>query len=125
MTNYDKILIAVVALFSLTGMYLSKNSIKSSDSKYVYIEVDGSPYKEIVFDEDTEITTAIDSKHGHNELLIKDGKVKMIDADCNDQICVKESAISEVGEVNVCLPNRTLVEIRGVDLENEVDYISH
>lgn len=125
MTNYDRILIAVVVVLSLAGMYLSKNSLESGDSKYVYIEVDGKPYKEIVFDESTEITTVIDSKYGHNELMIKDGKVKMIDADCKDQICVKESAISEVGEINVCLPNRTLVEIKSADLESEIDYISH
>lgn len=125
MTNYDKILIAVVAVLSLAGIYSSKNSLESSDSKYVYIEVDGEEYKEIIFDESTDISMEIDSKYGHNELVVKDGKVKMTDADCNDQICVKEKPISEVGEINVCLPNRVLVEIRSADMESEIDYISH
>jgi hypothetical protein len=125
MTNYDKLLIVVVAIFSLAGIYIGKSQIDSSESKYVYIEVNGEKYREIVFDENTNMSTVIDTDYGYNEVLIKDGKVIMREADCRDQICVKESGISRVGEINVCLPNRVSVEIRGLESENEIDYISH
>lgn len=125
MTNYDKILIAVIVLLSLMGIYMGKNNLDSGGSKYVYIELDGEPFKEIVFDENTDLNTVIDSKYGHNEIRIKNGEVSMIDADCRDQICVEESGISKVGEINICLPNRVLVEIRGLAEDSEMDYMSH
>lgn len=125
MTNYDKILIVIVVLLSLAGIYKGKSQLDNSNSKYVYIEVNGEKYREIVFDENTDISTVIDTDYGHNEVLVKDGKVMMIESDCRDQICVEESGMSKVGEINVCLPNRVSVEIRGLENDSEIDYMSH
>ena len=58
-----------------------------------------------------------------NKVLIKDGKVRMEDADCPDQICVNHRAISRDGESIICLPNQTVVTIRGGE-EPEVDEIA-
>lgn len=46
----------------------------------------------------------------HNTVEIMDGKVRMLEADCPDQRCLKQGA----GDVLpiVCLPNRVVVEIR-------------
>ena len=49
--------------------------------------------------------------------------MRVIEADCPDQLDVKQGYISKVGEVIVCLPNRLVIEIKGVD-EGDVDYIS-
>ena len=54
---------------------------------------------------------------------IKDRKVRMEDADCPDQICVNHRAISRDGESIICLPNQTIVTIRGGE-EPEVDEIA-
>ena len=58
-----------------------------------------------------------------NKVLIKDRKVRMEDADCPDQICVNHRAISRDGESIICLPNQTIVTIRGGE-EPEVDEIA-
>ena len=47
----------------------------------------------------------------------------MEDADCPDQICVNHRAISRDGESIICLPNQTIVTIRGGE-EPEVDEIA-
>lgn len=124
MTKYDKILIVAVFLISLLGIYVGRNKLDSSGSKYVHIEIDGEVYKEIIFDEKTEMSLEIDSTYGYNNIVIDSGYVNMIQADCPDQICVVERKINRVGEMIICLPNRTLVEIRGVS-ESDTDYISH
>lgn len=55
-----------------------------------------------------------------NVVEIKDGKVSVIDADCNNRACVKSNAISKKGEQIVCLPHKLIVVIKGGS-EGELD----
>ena len=48
---------------------------------------------------------------GTNILTIKNGKAKMTDADCPDQLCVHQRAISRSKESIICLPNKIVVEV--------------
>ena len=43
---------------------------------------------------------------GTNILTIKNGKAKMTDADCPDQLCVHQKAASKNHESIICLPNK-------------------
>lgn len=52
------------------------------------------------------------SKGQENVIVIKNGKVSVTSADCPDQICVKQGAISEKGETIVCLPHKLVIEIQ-------------
>lgn len=52
---------------------------------------------------------------GTNKLIIKDGMADMIFADCPDQVCVKHEPISKAGESIICLPNRVVVTIEGLN----------
>lgn len=46
-----------------------------------------------------------------NVLVISDGKAWMRSADCPDQICVRQKAVSKKGETIICLPNKVVVEV--------------
>lgn len=48
---------------------------------------------------------------GSNYLVIQGGKADVTQASCPDQICVKQAAVSEIGEAIVCLPNQVIVAI--------------
>ena len=48
--------------------------------------------------------------NGTNVCEIKDGKVKMIEADCPDQLCVYMPEIGDDGGLIICLPNGVLIE---------------
>ncbi len=48
---------------------------------------------------------------GTNTLEIKDGRARMIKADCPDAICIKQGWVSRMGECITCLPNRVVVEV--------------
>lgn len=65
--------------------------------------------------EDREIR--IKDKNGKvtNVVCIKDGQVYMKEADCPDQICVKQGRKSKDGESITCLPNKVVVEVKGED----------
>ena len=65
-------------------------------------------------------TFEVDCDNGKNVVEIKDGKVSVIDADCNNRACVKSNAISKKGEQIVCLPHKLIVVIKGGS-EGELD----
>lgn len=77
--------------------------------------------------EETEYPLAIDreiqikgEKEHYNVIQIKEGQVKMSEADCQDQICVKHKAICKNGEMIICLPNEVVIQVEGGE-EKEVD----
>ena len=84
----------------------------------VAIKVDGVTEGTYVLTEDRRI----EINHGTNILEIKNGEASMIEADCPDQICVHEKAISADGESIICLPNKIVVEVES-DKESELDAV--
>ena len=70
-------------------------------------------------EQEIEIGTEQDGKNVHNTLRIQNGSADMIHADCPDQLCVNQRAISKVGETIVCLPHKIVVEVEG---ENKSDF---
>ena len=60
---------------------------------------------------------------GTNILAIKDGAAYLSDANCPDNLCVKQGKISKTGQVITCLPNKLTVSVYGAD-ENDVDLVS-
>lgn len=65
-------------------------------------------------------TFEVTSDEGKNVVEIKNGQVKVIDADCKNHACVKSKAISKKGEQIVCLPHKLIVVIKGGS-EGELD----
>lgn len=126
MTKADKYLIIVIIIISLGSLFYTKNSMGNTDRKYISIQVDGEEVKQIIFDKKlVGNTIPIETEFGYNLIEIGDEKVRVIDADCPDQLDVKQGYISKTGEVIVCLPNRLVIEIKGMEEDRDVDYISH
>lgn len=109
MKKADLIIIAVVAaavgilIFFLYGL-------NSNSGSYVQIEVDGKVTQVLPLDTDTEyeIETVND---GANTIEIKDGKAKMIYANCPDGICTNHKEINRNGESIICLPHKVVVTV--------------
>lgn len=49
---------------------------------------------------------------GTNLVKIKNGKVDVISADCENQVCVNHPQISKKGQQIVCLPNKIVITIK-------------
>lgn len=126
LTKGDKYLIISIIFISIVSLFYVKNSATNVDEKYVSIQVDGEEVKKVIFDKKIiGETIPIESEFGYNLIEIGDEKVRVIEADCQDQLDVKQGYISKTGEIIVCLPNRLVIEIKGIKEETEVDYISH
>ncbi len=59
---------------------------------------------------DTEITVH-DEDGGYNIIVVEAGAVKVSEADCPDQICVKQGAIDDDAVPIVCLPHKLVIEV--------------
>lgn len=46
-------------------------------------------------------------------VLIEKGRIRFLEADCPDQVCVKTGWLSKNGDMAVCLPNRAMIKIEG------------
>lgn len=79
----------------------------SRDPGYVTVKVDGVLEGTYLLDEDQ----VIEINHGTNILEIQDGKARMIEADCPDQLCVHQKAITAGDESIICLPNKVVAEV--------------
>lgn len=96
----------VVMFLTNTGIQI----LKLQESDKVVVSVDGEVYGTYPQYIDQEIKI-----NETNVLLIKDGKVDMIEANCPDKICVDHVEIFNTGETIVCLPNKVVVEIQEAD----------
>ena len=56
-------------------------------------------------------TIPIETSHGTNQLVIKNGKAHMEEADCPDGYCKKQGSIQKVNETIVCLPHKLVAEV--------------
>jgi len=50
---------------------------------------------------------------GHNTVLVEPGRISVSEADCPDQICVRQGAVSGGTVPIVCLPHKLMIEIVG------------
>ena len=64
------------------------------------------------------------SGSGTNTLVIKNNRSKMKEADCPDQLCVNQKAISKNNESIICLPNKVVVEVESSE-NSEFDAVSN
>ena len=97
--------VAVVVAVLLVVLY----GVNSNSGDYVQIEVDTKIVDVLPLDTDTEKNIKTDK--GTNKLVIKDGKAKMIEADCPDGICVNHKSINRSGESIICLPHKVVVTV--------------
>ena len=110
MKKKDWILIFVVLCVAASA-YLAHYFLRDTGKGEVIVEVNGKLTGTYSLNEDQEITI----NQGSNLLEIKNGKANMIEADCPDQLCVHQKAISRNRESIICLPNQVVVEVTATE----------
>lgn len=119
LTFADIVLFSLLLLFSFGSLAFIKSVLPGGNT--VIVEVDGEELYHLALDEATE--KQIESREGHAVLEIRDGKVRLAESNCPNQICVRQGWIDR--GVIVCLPNRIIVRVgtKGRD-GNKVDAVS-
>ena len=107
-------ILVIAFLGAIGGQILSVK-----EAERIQVSVDGQVFGVYSLHKDQEIKI-----NDTNYLIIKDGVADMIEADCPDQICVNQKAISKTGETIVCLPNKVIVDVKGVE-SGELDAVTN
>ncbi len=125
MTKGDKLLIVLVIILSFSSLLYIRYQALSTNEKYISVQVAGEEIKRIILDPKLiGHTIPIETQYGYNLIELGDNKVRVIEADCPDEIDVKQGYISGIGETIVCLPNKLVIEIKGIDENTEIDIIN-
>lgn len=120
----DIIIIAAVILAAVISgavVFYPKNNI--STNAIVKISIKGKIYKTLSLN--SVQTIDIKTDLGTNVVEINNGKVRIKESDCLNQICVKEGWIKKSGQSLVCLPHKVIVEIVSGKAESGPDSVSY
>ena len=124
MTKGDKITAVIIILIAL-ALFIGINATQINSGKnYASIQIDGKEVEKITLGQSSKKQYTYETEYGLNIIEVDNEKIHMHEADCDDQICVRQGYIENSGEMIVCLPNRFIVEIKN-DKGNEFDAINY
>jgi len=125
MKKWDVIIIISLIIISFipeTVVFIT--TYNKYNSFYVEVYSQGKLYKKLPLKKDAPtITLTVTNELGANVIEINKGRVKIIDADCLGNVCVKTHGITKPGEVIICLPHKLVVKIIG-EGKQETDEVS-
>ncbi len=118
----NDLLIVFAALILIALIYFMSNIFKySSKPMQVVVYSENEVVGTFSLYEDVEKTFV--NSYGENTVKIQNMAVSVVDADCDNRVCVNSGEISEIGETIVCLPHRFYVEIVG-EKDGEIDAVA-
>lgn len=112
----DFLIIVVLLIISFTPFYMLHNQEKADDQIIGIVKVNNREVKRLSLAKDQKWRYQKNGKI--NIVQIKSHKIRVIDANCKDQVCVKEGWKSESGDTIVCLPHKFLIELKN---KNQID----
>ena len=101
----DLILIFLLLLLAVLAFGIWYAAADTGD--WVEITVDGEVVREVPLSSQETIEIG-----GKNRIVIENGTVCVSQADCPDQLCVRQGTINRAGQSIICLPNRVSVTIK-------------
>ena len=116
------VLIAVIAAAAILGMILVHGNRHTGGA--VQVTQNGETVGLYPLDEDQ--TLRFDSDNGgYNIVVISGGTVRVSQASCPDQVCVRKGATDQTHDPIACLPNKLVVQVvGGGEQNNQLDGVS-
>jgi len=105
---------------SIAGIFISRDAL--SHGSDVILEIDGKPAYTLPLYANRLLS--VGGPYGNTLVEIQGGKVRVKEAHCRNQICVREGWISK--GVIVCLPNKLVIIVGGSkkDQQQGIDAIT-
>lgn len=116
----DFIIILIVAVVAVVALLWQNTA--SADGAVAEVTIDGETVLELSLSDVTE-PQEITLKNGIR-LKAEQHTICFLQSDCPDGLCVKVGALEKLGDVAACLPNKTVVSIRGGD-NGAVDILTY
>ncbi|ONI45824.1 hypothetical protein AN641_03245 [Candidatus Epulonipiscioides gigas] len=107
MKKIELIIIGLILLFSIIPSLLFGNN---SSKKIIEVKVGKNVIK--TFDINESIIYTIEVDDMKNTIQIENGSIKVIDANCNDKLCVHQKEAKKIGDTIICLPHKMQINIK-------------
>ena len=117
------ILVVLVTVSFIPNLIYSNVVSKNNKNLYATIKVNGKVHTTIDLPVAFEKRLSISTDHGNNTIVINGNEIKILDADCKDELCIRQGSISKVGKTLICLPNELIIEIKGDEYDSSDDLI--
>lgn len=117
-----KILIAIAAVIFAAGIIASVIIMNAPKKNNVQIKSGGKVLYTLDLSQEADHTFEIKTDSGSNTVEIKDGKIRVKDADCPDKTCVRMGWLDSAAMPIVCLPHDLVIAF--TDADGGVDAIS-
>lgn len=87
--------------------------------KTAEIYTDNKLIRTVSLDKDDEFI--VENGDNYNIVRIRNGKISVVEADCKNQICVKQGEIDNSLLPIVCVPNGLVIKVKNGDKTNDID----
>lgn len=117
-----KIIIIIAVLIFAVGIAGSIVVLNAPKKNTVIIKSDGKIMYTLDLSREPDRTFEIKTDRGENTVEIKDGKIRVLSADCPDKTCVRMGWLESSAMPIVCLPHKLVIEF--ADADDGVDAIT-
>lgn len=114
MKRGDKLVLIVLAsIFLISGLYVTWLNRTQGDRLTATVTSDGKQIREIdLASVDQPYQFRVDAPNGgYNIVAVERGRIRVLEADCPEQIDVRQGWISEPHQSLVCLPHRLVITL--------------
>jgi hypothetical protein len=115
MTRGDKLLVLLISLSAIMSAYVLLFNRSGNDSSHqAVISVGGLVVRTITLSRETPRQHfEINGKVGKTDIEVQGRRVRVLDAHCNNRICVRQGWIDKPGESVICMPGQVVISIQG------------
>lgn len=112
-TGFWIAIIGVILLCSLLPAFLLRGDGTGSTARVL---VDGEELRTIDLMSTAAETFTVEGEDGHRNVVdVEKGRIRVSEANCPDQVCVRQGWISDSATPIVCLPHGLVIEIVGTE----------
>ena len=123
LTKADKILIGILLVFSLIGVGLSILVFPLAADQVAEITIDGNLVKTMPLKEGYQQEFRVGTEEKYNIIKVENGNIRVVEANCPDQLCVRAGWISYMPQQIVCIPFRVVIKVVSAN-PSELDEIT-
>ncbi|MFZ3132979.1 MAG: NusG domain II-containing protein [Desulfosporosinus sp.] len=109
-------LVLIVCIVIIAGLILAWNTFSSSSSSddiTAVITQDGKVIKTIYLS-DVKNPEYVNINTGIKQVILAEkGRIRFLESECPDKICVKTGWLTRTGHKAVCMPSKTIITIVG------------
>ncbi len=111
LTRADKLLIGILLIAAVGGIGLNMAALSATGQQEAHIYKDGRVVQTIPLRPGYRQELRLGAAERYNLIMAEDGRIRVAEADCPDQLCVRTGWISVAPQQIVCLPYRVVIRL--------------